>query len=287
MRNIQKGSFSIEYQMVTEDTPDGLELEYFDQTTWSSGFVTMAVPGVVGEPVQPARASIIGISNLPQAQRECAYMVADAAYRRSVVVFTTEMEGYLPAFGDLIAVSHDIAGWGKSGEIESWTGGSAICTEELDWSVGDNYAILTTAQGDVLGPYKVRAGSTSRSMVFETIPPSGTIYTGTEKERTRYAMGAASSYAKLCRVVSILPRAGDVVQIRAIVEDNRVHSADLLYQEGPGGGGSGERRAAVYMADGTPVYNASSDAQHAHGGYYADEDGMVGSPLVQGYGYDA
>lgn len=287
MRNIQKGSFSVDYQMVTEDTPDGIELEYFDETTWSSAYVTMPVPGVTGDPVQPARASIIGISNLPQAQREAAYMVADAAYRRATVTFTTEMEGYLPAFGDLIAVSHDVAGWGKSGEIEAWNGVAVTCTEELDWSVGDNYAIFSTPQGDVLGPYKVVAGSNPRFMVFsETAPPGGTFQTGTEQERTRYAMGAASSYAKLCRVLSIQPRAGDVVQIRAVVEDNRVHSADLPYQEGSGGS-SGARRRAVYMADGTPVYNASSDAQHANGAYYADEDGKVGTPLVEGYGYDA
>ena len=287
MRNIQKGSFNIEYQMVTEDSPDGIELEYFDQTTWSSGFVLLPAPGVVGDPVRPARASIIGITNLPQAQREASYMVADAAYRRAVMSFVTEMEGYLPAFGDLIAVSHDIAGWGKSGEVETWNGVFLVCSEDLDWSVGDNYAIFSSEQGDVLGPYKVIPGGTARSMSFpEGAPPAGTFQTGTEQERTRYAMGAASSYAKMCRVLSILPRAGDVVQIRAVVEDNRVHSADLPYMEGPSGG-SGSRRTSVYMANETPVYNASSDVQHAHGGYYGDDDGQVGTPLVEGYGYDA
>ena len=213
--------------------------------------------------------------------------MADAAYRRAVMSFVTEMEGYLPAFGDLIAVSHDIAGWGKSGEVETWNGVFLVCSEDLDWSVGDNYAIFSSEQGDVLGPYKVIPGGTARSMSFlEGAPPAGTFQTGTEQERTRYAMGAASSYAKMCRVLSILPRAGDVVQIRAVVEDNRVHSADLPYMEGPSGG-SGSRRTSVYMANETPVYNASSDVQHAHGGYYGDDDGQVGTPLVEGYGYDA
>lgn len=286
MRNIQKGSFSIEYRMITEDSPDGLELEYFDQTTWSSGYVTMAVPGVVGEPIQPARASIIGISNQRHAQRECAYMVADTAYRRATISFITEMEGYLPAFGDLIAVAHDIAGWGRSGEIEEWTGSIATCTEELDWSVGDNYAILSSAQGDVYGPYKVSPGDTLRSMAF--VPgdvPLGLVNTGSEMDRTRYAMGPASSYAKMCKILSIQPQSDDTVRITAVVEDNRVHYADLEYLDDPGGGSGGRR--AVYMADDTPPYNESSDEQHANGGYYGNEAGKVGEPLVEGYKYVA
>jgi len=288
MRNIQKGSFSIEYQMVTEDTPDSLELEYFDQTTWASQYVTMNVPGVSGEPLQPARVSMMGISTLAHAQREASYIVADAAYRRSIIRFVTEMEGYLPAFGDLIAVSHDITGWGRSGEIENWANPVARCSEELDWSVGDNYAILIDAQGDTYGPYKVIPGEGPRSMEFEFGAVTIAVYTGTERERTRYAMGPGSAYAKMCKIRSIRPNSDNTVQIQAIVEDNRVHSADLPYKEDPDGpGGPGGTRRTVYMADGTPVYDASSDAQHSNGGYYTDADGKVGTPLVEGYKYDA
>ena len=75
---------------------------------------------------------MMGISTLAHAQREASYIVADAAYRRSIIRFVTEMEGYLPAFGDLIAVSHDITGWGRSGEIENWANPVARCSEELD-----------------------------------------------------------------------------------------------------------------------------------------------------------
>lgn len=290
MRNIQKGSFSIDYQMVTEDSPDALELEFFSDTTWASSYITMNVPGVVGEPVQPARASIMGISKQAHAQRELAYMMADVAYRRSIITFTTEMEGYLPAFGDLIAVSHDITGWGKSGEIEVWTNPTAICSEELDWSVGDNYAILIDSQGDTYGPYKVVPSDAARSMTFESGAVTIPIYTGTEQERTRYAMGPGSAYAKMCRVKAIRPGPDNTVQIQAIIEDNRVHAADIPYRDNPdeeGGGGGGGSGNTVYMADGTPVYDASSDEQHNNGCYYADESGNVGNPLVEGYKYDA
>jgi hypothetical protein len=294
MRNIERGSFNVEYLMVTEDTPDGIEIEYFSSLTWASAYVTAALPGVVGDPIQPARASVLGMTNEYQVRREAAYMAADAAYRRTLISFTTEMEGYLPAFGDLIAVAHDITGWGKSGEFESFDGVIATCTEELDWSVGDNYVVIATPQGDVAGPWKVDPGDLPRSMIFpDGMPGLGDIVTDTDMDRTRYAMGPASSYAKLCRVLSLQPSADNKVRIRAVVEDTRVHYADLLYAGfGPGGdtGGGltpGGRRRAVYMADGTPVYNASSDAQHANGGYYSDDIGKVGTPPVEGYAYDA
>lgn len=286
MRNIQRGSFSIEYQMVTEDSPDGIELEYFDERTWSSDFVTMAVPGVEGDPVSPARMSIVGISNRAQAQREVAYMVADVAWRPATISFTTEMEGFLPGFGDLIAVAHDITGWGSGGEIEDWDGVRAVCSEELDWSVGDNYCVIVDEQGDLRGPWKVQPGEESRSMQFVEGSPSDYIYTGTDRERTRYAMGPANSYAKMCRVIALQPKGDNLVQVRAVVEDNRVHYADLPYFNG-GGGGGGAGGIARYMADGTPAYASASDVQRATGAFYADEDGTINSGTSNGYKYDA
>jgi len=285
-RNIKRGSFQIDYDTVTEDTPDGLELEFFDEATWSSNYVLLPMPGVVGEPVSPARASIQGVTVLKQAQRECAYMVADAGYRRSRVNFSTEMEGFLPALGDLIAVAHDVAGWGSGGEVTAWNGTTAQCSERLDWSVGANYAILTDEEGDVHGPYLVTPGTRQNSMRFVESPPSGLMYVGTERERTRYAMGPASSYAKFCRVTSLTPSSDDTVQIRAVVEDARVHTADLPYAGGGGpGGGSGGSRIARYAPTGIPKYDAASDAQRNAYGFFSDPDRTVGSTDDPGYVY--
>lgn len=284
MRNIQRGSFAIEFTPWTEDSADGVELEFFDGDTWSSNYVVMALPGEVGDPVKPARMSIVGITNLNQAQREAAYYVAEAAYRRTMVSFTTEMEGFLPGYGDLIAVSHDVAGWGSSGEFTSWNGVVATTSEDIDWSVGANYCIIVNAEGDVLGPYLVQQSTTARSVRFLEIPPSGSIYVAHERERTRYAIGAANAYAKMCRVLSITPQEGDLVQIRALVEDARVHTADAEYAGG-GGGGSGTGRGANYAPDGLSSYDAASDAQRNAYGYFSDADRTVGTSNDEGYVY--
>lgn len=294
MRNIRKGSFNLGYRTPKEDDPDGIVLEYFDEKTWASGYVTQALPGVVGEPIQPARISLKGITNLKQAQRETAYMVADGVYRPTTVSFTTELEGFLPATGDLIAVSHDVAGWGVSGEIEQYSYPYVICTESPVWSVGNNYAILIDEFGDVYGPFLVTPGVKPRSMVF-AVALGMTPHTGTDRERTRFAMGPASAYAKFCRVTSITPASDDSIQIAAVVEDNRVHTADTPYAGdgrttgaggGGGGGGSGER-VARYAPDGLSNYNAASDLQRDSYGYYTDDDRTVGTTNDPGYVYSS
>lgn len=285
MRNIKRNSFSIDYTLITEDTADGLELEFFNSDTWASDYVRVPVPGIE-ESINPATASLIGVSNLDQATREALYTVADSAYRRCAISFVTEMEGYLPAYGSLIAVAHDITGWGFSGDIESYdpATGIALCTEDTTWTVGDHYALLIDEFGDPFGPYKVTAGPKIRTMKFIEVPDPGdiVIYTGTERERTRFTMGPANSYAKLCRVVGITPAVGDTVQIKAVVEDNRVHEADSGFL---GGGPTGPGRLARYAPDGLPNYNAATDAQRGSYGYYSTVDRTVGVTEDEGYVY--
>lgn len=282
MRNIKRNTFSIDFTMVTEDDADGIELEYFSSETWASAFVRVPLPGI-DESTKPAPISLLGIDNLEQATREANYMVADSAFRRCAIAFTTEMEGYLPAYGDLIAVSHDLAGWGASGDVEYWdhTTKTMRVSEDISWTVGDHYAILVGDQGDVFGPYKVSPGPAPRTMMFDEFPDEDVeIYTGTEREVTRFSMGPASSYAKLCRVVSITPSDGDTVQIKAVVEDNRVHAAD--------GGGSttppGSGRHGVYAPDGLAGYLAATDAERAHYAYFTGVDGNM-SNGDEGYTY--
>lgn len=284
MRNIKRGSFAVDYVMVNDDTADGVELQFFNRNTWSSDYVRLPMPGVE-ESVIPSSVAIAGITDENQALRECAYIVADASYRRSAISFVTELEGYQPAYGDLIAVAHDVAGWGCSGEIESYSGSTAVCTEELQWSIGDNYAVIVDQYGDVKGPYKVVPGTAQRSMQFVELPDSGDIYTGTERERTRFSMGAASSYVKMCRIVGITPQEGNAVQIKAVVEDNRVHTADAPYA-GSGGGGHVSGKIGHYAPDDIPNYDLTSDAQRVRYGFYADEDLKVGSANDAGYVYD-
>lgn len=64
-----------------------------------------------------ATVELFGCTNKEQALREATYMALANRYRRRIVTFTTELEGLIPSYGDLIAITHDMAQWGQGGEI--------------------------------------------------------------------------------------------------------------------------------------------------------------------------
>ena len=282
MHNIRRGSFQIDYSLPSENDTDGLELEYFSSDTWAPAYVTIPVPGV-STPVNVAKASLMGITSSGQATREATHIVNDAFYRKSRITFDTEMEGFLPSFGDLIAVSHDVTGWGSSGEITFWSSPEAICSEEIVFKSGQHYVMLADDQGDVHGPYMVVPGSKENSIRFLELPDF-TPNTDTEKLRTRYAFGPSTSYAKYCKLLSAQPKDGNIVTIVAVVEDVRVHS-DSNYVGLPGGGTALTGRLGRYAPAGIPNYNAASDAQHNAYGFVSKPDRTVGTAGDNAYVY--
>lgn len=283
MHNIRRGTFQISYTLPSENDTDGLELEYFSSDTWATAYVTIPIPGVV-TPINPARASLMGITSAAQATREATHIVNDAFYRKSRINFETELEGFLPSFGDLIAISHDVTGWGSSGEIEIWNSPEAICSEEVVFGAGQHYAILVDEQGDVHGPYKVEPGSSERSIKFTELPDF-TPNDGVEMLRTRYAFGASTNYAKMCKILSIEPKDDNIVGIVAVVEDNRAHvDADFV---GSGGSGSLTGRLARYAPAGVPNYNAASDVEHNSYGFVSRPDRTVGITNDVAYVYSS
>jgi putative tail protein len=291
MRNIKSGTFKMSFNMVSEDTSDGIELEYFNEQTWSTDYVRYPMPGFE-ESVDPAQVSVSGITSTVQAQRETLYMVADAAYRRTTVQFDTELEGYLPCFGDLIAVAHDVPSWGLSGEFDRWDSGTrtARCTEDLTWETGTHCVMVISDQGDPIGPLTVTQGASPREIVFSPDVDIDLIYVGTDRERTRYAFGLTTTYAAMCKITGIKPADDNVVTITAALEDDQVHTADnALLPTTPGDGGTGTipggGRVAKYGADGLPNYDAASDSQRSSAGYYAADDLTVGSSHDPGYVY--
>lgn len=283
MRNIERNSFTLDYGLVTEDTPDGVKLEYFDARTWNMESVTVPLPGVA-DPVNVSTGSLIGVTSRQQALREAAYSAADLAYRRSTVRFTTEMEGYLPTFGDLIAVSHDVPAWGTSADVVSVDNTGAfpalIVSELVPWTTAQHYAMLVDSKGVVDGPYPVVQGAAQNVVQFTTsigITP----YTGTERERTRISIGTALTVARYCKVRSIAPKGDTTVVVTAVVEDNRVHAADARYlPQFP------VTRPAYYMAADTPGYNEATFAQKSGLGCWAARpDDTLGDQGDAGYTY--
>jgi sulfur carrier protein ThiS len=226
-RNIVKGSFKIQYIMPGEETADAVTVTFFNARTWKPDEVTAALPGSAIE--KPAKVSLFGCTGEAQATREGLYMAADNRYRRKLVTWSTELEGMIPTYGDLVAVTHDMPHWGQGGEVVAWDDPAEVLTlsEPLTWEAdAGHYVALRRRDGSLAGPFLVEAvaGNDRQVHLLEAIDI--TPYTDASEERTHFAFGAGEAWGAKARVIAVKPR-GEHVEITAVAENDAVHTADL------------------------------------------------------------
>jgi hypothetical protein len=224
-RNIVRSSLKIQYVMPGDATADAVTVEYFNPKSWKPDEVTVALAGSALS--KPARLKLFGCTDKFQAMREGKYIAAANRYRRRIITFRTELEGLIPTYGDLVAISHDMPSWGVSGEALSWDGASKVlvCSERLPWQTGANhYIALRRVDGSVTEPIGVTRGVTERHAVLQ-LAPSIAIQTSGGEERTHFAFGVGQTWAQMARVMSVKPRA-DLVEVTCVAESTAVHTAD-------------------------------------------------------------
>ncbi|CAM3634882.1 hypothetical protein TH8_08675 [Thalassospira profundimaris] len=226
-RNIVKGSFKIQYIMPGEDTADAVTVEFFNARAWKPDEVTASLPDSAAE--KPAKVTLFGCTDEAQAAREGLYMAADNRYRRKLVSWRTELDGLIPTYGDLVAVTHDMPRWGQGGEVVAWDETEALLSvsEPLEWVEGqDHYIALRRRDGSPAGPFHVEA-VVGEGRTLRVLDPLGFApYTGTAEERSHFAFGPGETWSAKARVIAVRPR-GEQVEITAVGEDARVHEADL------------------------------------------------------------
>ena len=233
-RNIVKGSFRVQYIMPGEDTADAVTVTYFSERTWRLDEIVATLPNSEADAAadKPAKVELFGCTGADQAMREGLYMAAANRYRRRIMTFRTELEGLIPTYGDLIAVTHDLPRWGQGGEVVDADGRALILSEPLEWEPGGeaaeppvHYLALRRRDGSLSGPWPVEPGGDERTVILSEdldLEP----YTGAEEERTHFAFGAGEAWGLRARVLAVRPRGGQV-EITAVGEDDRVHEADL------------------------------------------------------------
>ena len=133
-----------------------------------------------------------------------------------------ELEGLVPSYGDLIAITHDMAKWGQGGEVTEKKGLTLSLSEPVKFEEGQtHYLALRKKNGSLSGPFVVTPGALTTEVVLSEEPDID-ILTGTDAERTHFAFGTADKWSVLARVTGIHPRSTKV-EITAVIEDSRVH----------------------------------------------------------------
>jgi hypothetical protein len=177
--------------------------------------------------LQPAKIDLFGVTQRSQAYREGIYQAASNRYRRKMIKFAAEMEGFIPSFGDLVVVQHDMPAWGQGGEVTDWNSGTLTLTlsEPVTFGGGTNYIALRKRDGGVDGPYAVTAGGSANQVVLGA-SPAITPFTGMTEERTHFAFGAGATWGQLCIVLSAKPRDLYTIDMEVVGEDSNVHTAE-------------------------------------------------------------
>jgi hypothetical protein len=230
-RNIVRNSLKVQYIMPGDDTADAVTVEFFNARTWKPDEVTAKLADSIAG--KPAKVSLFGCTNMDQARREGDYIAADNRYRRRLVSFRTELDGMIPTYGDLIAITHDMPRWGQGGEVvdwhasgyagDTWQDVAMTLSEPLEWAEGaTHYLALRRRDGSLAGPYRVEPVAGEETRLRFCDPMTMTPSVGSSEERTSFSFGPGDRWTQLARVRSIKPRA-DQVEVNAVAEDNRVH----------------------------------------------------------------
>lgn len=222
--NIIEGSLTWNIKLKTVEDFDGVEIEYVDAETWQPETVLCLIGGDIGD--NPERIKLSGIVNRNRAYQEGLYIRACQLFKPDNLEFKTGLEGHLPQYGSLIAVSHDVPRWGTGGLVLAIAPGGFGLTlsEDVIFTVGETHKIiLRKKDGTAFGPITVVAGVDARHVTMSITAPAA-FYFDDVHERPYFLFGIETLECKRCTVVGLQPESEDVVTVRAVPYDETVFS---------------------------------------------------------------
>lgn len=212
--NILPGSLSIDYAFYAADTPDHVIVQYMDEDTWSWQEVA-CIP--TGSPaLNPSTLKIVGVTRRLQAWQIGIYRAYANRDQRKQVSLSTELEGFIPRYGDLVGVSHDLPQWGISGTVDGELDGVVMVDQQLNWTGGaQHYVYFTRANGSPTGALRVTQPAVDDGMSMQLVDPLPADFyfsDGFSSESTRFAFGPSVDRAMQdLRLISVTP--GDTNQV--------------------------------------------------------------------------
>lgn len=242
-RNMLPGSAGIQYVQVTEETADGVIVEYFDNRAWDWLEVVCPAP-TVSEPVNPVRMRLYGITGPTHAEREGLYQAAASYYRRRFASWQTELQGVFATFGSPVLFAPVLHASSQSGDIAFWDADTSTAglTEPPAWTEGaDHYVRILLDDGSVTDPIPATPGPTPHDVVLEMSSDlaASIVVDDAARERPKYVFGTGSVMQSIVRVLGVRPAGrGDdgapTYSLTGVIEDDRVHAADEHLLPGPG-----------------------------------------------------
>jgi len=232
--NIVKGSLQTEVKLWEPDDFDSVRVEYTDPDTgYEQEQIKCTLPGDLGN--NPEDIRIPGIQDRTHAYHEGLYLAAIRRYLRENITFATGMEGFIPSYGDLVVISHDVMRWGQSGYIltvEDMSGSNVFLlhvSEPLRFETVGIYQIyLRSKSSDLLGPLTATATTDPRIIRVVMDDSEVDFLLGGETEPMLFVFGLIGQITKFGRLVKIEPQGGELIRMTLVNEEALIHSFDEL-----------------------------------------------------------
>lgn len=223
--NIVRGTFQIETQPVSSVTTNKFVFTYIDENDWREKEI-IASSGFTGnENIE--RIELKGITKREVAELEAAFYAAQNKLVRKSITFETELEGFIPRYGDLIAVSHDIVQWGQSGEVIALEGDLIELSDPVEFvdfidndrnKAPSKHVLAATTSSGVSEQITVVA-TESRFVVRAVTAIPADLLPG-----SLYTFGPAESFYRECKVTSLTPVGSDRIRISSSIENPDVYN---------------------------------------------------------------
>ncbi|MGJ4893785.1 host specificity factor TipJ family phage tail protein [Bradyrhizobium oligotrophicum] len=237
-REVVRDSTSIGFQMLGDEDPDAVTIEYIDETTWLPASVQYPPDDLTFTATFPEVRRIDGIVTRAQAFREAAFYYLASIYRRETPSVRVEYEGRAITLGSVLRLQSELPeAYGQGGAVTS----VAVRTLTLDpapvWGTGPYYIRLRRPNGTWFGPVVATQGADASLAVLDaaslasaetaqSTTLSAVLARADGAEDPSFEFGNGTSSSKLCVVLNGTP-SGEYATLSLVVDDERVHATDL------------------------------------------------------------
>lgn len=220
MGNIIKGSFSVQY--LTENLADEIVVTYVDRArAWSQQQVRVNMPGVT-TPTRTSTVELMGCTDEAMAGKMANYLAAGQFYRRRVVTWDSDFEGFICQRGDVVLLSHDLTQWGYSGRLVALDGVTVTLDRQVPRTGATETLMLAWPDG-TLNTYTASAGTGESDTLTLTEAPA--LQPGYALVDHRWFFSPLATPGKRLKIVSVRPVSASRINIVATDEDPAFYAA--------------------------------------------------------------
>lgn len=214
------------FESFNPDDFNGVDVEYFDESSWQIETVKCRLPGDAGTKVETMRVN--GVTNKTRAWRIGMRRRRAQVYRRKNYSFNTEMDSFNSRYLDYVALGDDVPGYGQSAIVEailaSGSGHIIRSSEPLVWTPAvDHMVAIRRKDGTLSGPYS--AGRLDDFNFFIT-GLDFTPDTSWSVEPPHLLFGPVNNWNYPALITDVSPSGNKSASVTAFNYDERIYADD-------------------------------------------------------------